>query len=203
MERTPAPLSLRCPADPRHTSFKGSQRACYEVAVDLDIDGVAVRTAVGRPLYQVSEPRDSDITCGVCGAEVRRARRPISFVPKLGTMLLCDFSTGFRPPEMVKKRPVVVMSPSSRKRRTCIVVPASTVAPIHHMSLAVALDAARYPFLDRSTWLKCDMITTVSHERLFLFRDRHGRQLDSRRTVVRAEDLDEIRSRIARAIALP
>jgi mRNA interferase MazF len=203
MERTPVVPPLRCPADPRHTSFKGSQRACYDVAVDLNATGVAVRRAVGRSLYDVSEPRDADIVCGICGAQVRRAARPIAFVPKLGAMLLCDFSTGFRPPEMVKRRPVVVMSPSSRKRRTCIVVPASTVAPIHHMSLAVALHTTNYPFLDRSTWLKCDMITTVSHERLFLFRDPFGRPLDSRRTMVRAEELDEIRSRVARAIALP
>ena len=196
-------MSLRCPADPQHTWFKGLQRACFESPVQLDPTGAVVHRAVGSFLYDVSEPRDADIVCGLCGAGVRRAPRPISFVPRLGMMLLCDFSTGFKPPEMVKRRPVVILSPGSRKRQTCIVVPASTVAPIRHMSLAVPLDAAKYPFLNRSTWVKCDMIMTVSRQRLFLFRNAsNGRALDSRRSMIGADDLDKIRYGIARALRL-
>ena len=39
----------------------------------------------------------------------------LPFQPKPGMLLMCDFDTGFRPPEMVKVRPVVVISPG-RKR---------------------------------------------------------------------------------------
>ena len=34
----------------------------------------------------------------------------IKFYPRQGTLLMCDFNTGFRVPEMVKVRPVVVVS---------------------------------------------------------------------------------------------
>lgn len=39
----------------------------------------------------------------------------LRFHPKPGTILMCDFDTGFQVPEMVKKRPVIVLSPK-RKR---------------------------------------------------------------------------------------
>ena len=35
---------------------------------------------------------------------------PITFHPSPGTVLICDFTTGFQPPEMVKRRHVVVVS---------------------------------------------------------------------------------------------
>ena len=35
----------------------------------------------------------------------------IRFPVAPGTVLLCDYSSGFRPPEMVKRRPPVVISP--------------------------------------------------------------------------------------------
>ena len=61
------------------------------------------------------------------------------FVPSPGTLLMCDFDTGFQPPEMTKRRPVVVVSPRRRRAMTklCTVVPLSTavpnqVEPFHH-----------------------------------------------------------------------
>lgn len=44
-------------------------------------------------------------------------------------VLICDFTTGFQAPEMVKKRPVVVVSPRRRIGQVCTVVPLSSVAP--------------------------------------------------------------------------
>ena len=35
----------------------------------------------------------------------------LKYPPRPGTLWMCDFDTGFKPPEMVKKRPVVVISP--------------------------------------------------------------------------------------------
>jgi mRNA interferase MazF len=56
---------------------------------------------------------------------------PITFIPDAGDVLMCDFSTGFVPPEMVKTRRVIVLSPRNRARipGTYIVVPISKTAP--------------------------------------------------------------------------
>ena len=99
----------------------------------------------------------------------------INFVPKPGTVLLCDYSTGFVPPEMTKRRPVVVLSPLPSPHRqphnlTVLVAPISTsrpeVAEAHH----VCLLAGKYRFLKRhvDSWVKGDMISNVSLRRLFL-----------------------------------
>ena len=55
----------------------------------------------------------------------------LTFHPKPGTLLICDFDRGFKAPEMVKKRPVVVISPRRRKStpQLCTVVPLSSSAP--------------------------------------------------------------------------
>ncbi|WP_366949739.1 type II toxin-antitoxin system PemK/MazF family toxin [Geobacter sp.] len=84
-------------------------------------------------------------------------------------VLICDFTTGFKAPEMVKRRPVVVVSPRPRRNtQLCIVVPLSTtspspVEPHHH-----CLEAASLPgsLAARQTWAKCDMLMTVSLDRL-------------------------------------
>lgn len=196
-------LALQCPVDSRHAAFKGSQHVCYDVALELDAAGTARAHTVGSLLYDLSEPRDHEIRCGACGATVWRPRRPISFVPSDGMILLCDFSTGFRPPEMVKMRPVVILSRHSRNRQTCSVVPLSTVVPADHTSRAHELDASKYFFLNRSTWAKCDMVTSVSRERLFLLRDpASGRGIDSRRTMIDECDLLAIRHGVARALGM-
>lgn len=50
--------------------------------------------------------------------------------PKRGTILEVDFDTGFRPPEMVKKRLCVVVSPPIEGRGDiCTVIPLSTSPP--------------------------------------------------------------------------
>ncbi|MCW6510963.1 type II toxin-antitoxin system PemK/MazF family toxin [Lichenifustis flavocetrariae] len=61
---------------------------------------------------------------------------PISFVPQRGQILMCDFDmAGVVPPEMRKKRRVVVISPRSHNRRhgakpgRCIVAPFSASEP--------------------------------------------------------------------------
>lgn len=92
----------------------------------------------------------------------------IRFHPKKGTILMCDFSEGFKPPEMVKTRPVIVVSPKLNGRHgLCTVVALSTVEPnpfypFHHKmsrESLVSLPAAE-------SWAKCDMIYSVSFERL-------------------------------------
>lgn len=65
----------------------------------------------------------------------------LTFHPKPGMALMCDFNTGFVAPEMIKKRPVVVVSPRPRRsNQLCTIVPLSTtrpdpVEPYHHCML--------------------------------------------------------------------
>ncbi|MEK6746405.1 MAG: type II toxin-antitoxin system PemK/MazF family toxin [Pseudomonadota bacterium] len=55
---------------------------------------------------------------------------PIKLPPYTGMILRCDFS-GLKPPEMVKIRPVLVISPRPERlsKKTCIVVALSTTTP--------------------------------------------------------------------------
>lgn len=100
----------------------------------------------------------------------------INFHPKHNQVLICNFETGFVPPEMVKPRRVVVISPYQlNKRGICTVVPLSTTAPnkiedFHHL-----IPAGKYRFLSlqKDVWVKADMITTISIARLDRIRVGH------------------------------
>lgn len=103
----------------------------------------------------------------------------IQYPPPIGSVLRCDFVAavsntirGFSPPEMVKRRPVIVLSTPSP--RLCIVVPTSTTQPksIKPFHCRIEWD----PLLPRPfntsnySWVKGDHLYTVSFERLDLFR---------------------------------
>lgn len=83
-------------------------------------------------------------------------------------ILMCDFSTGFREPEMVKVRPVIVLSPQRHNRETCIVVPLSTTEPDPIESFHHKLENESLPSrLQREVnWVKGNMVTTVALHRL-------------------------------------
>jgi mRNA interferase MazF len=94
---------------------------------------------------------------------------PIRFHPKPAMVLICNFSTGFMPPEMVKRRRVVVVSPYQfNKRGICTVVPFSTSTPEHVEEFHYRIESGAYSFLsdEKDTWVKADMIATVSNQRL-------------------------------------
>ena len=94
---------------------------------------------------------------------------PITFHPHPGTVLICDFSTGFQPPEMVKRRHVVVLSPRRRHHSgLCLVVPFSTVAPDPVEAFHHVIPVGTYPFFHphRDVWAKSDMLTCVAFRRL-------------------------------------
>ena len=76
---------------------------------------------------------------------IRSTMQPITFHPKPGHVLICDFNTGFRPPEMVKKRPVVVISESRQQLVT--VVPLSTTEPNPIENGTMNCGICRYPIL--------------------------------------------------------
>lgn len=81
-------------------------------------------------------------------------------------VLDCDFR-GYIYPEMVKKRPVIVISPNHMMRpKLCTVVPFSLtppqpIEPYHYEFVTNPIPGRPSP-----AWAKCDMAATVCYERL-------------------------------------
>jgi mRNA interferase MazF len=132
----------------------------------------------------------------------------IQYDPAPGTVLLCDYDTGFRRPEMVKRRPALVISPRLHARHgLCTVVPLSTTPPRRGVQYQLRItlpEAPPPPFSQREVWAKADMVATVSFERLDLF--RLARQPDGRRQylrlLVQGEDLEAVRACVRLALGL-
>lgn len=78
----------------------------------------------------------------------------------------CDFE-GYKHPEIVKKRPVVVISPNSLTRPSLVtVIPLSTTPPNPVWPYHYLLPANPFPKSTIDSWAKCDMIATVNVARL-------------------------------------
>lgn len=90
----------------------------------------------------------------------------LTFQPRPGTVVMCDFS-GYVVPEMIKVRPVVVIARNRKNRHLVTVVPLSTTAPNnmedHHHQLSANPLPGKAAVV---CWAKCDMIATVSIARL-------------------------------------
>jgi len=93
--------------------------------------------------------------------------------PGAWRFFMCDFNTGFKPPELVKYRPVI--SVSNRRNdnaNLCTIVPISSTRPnvirdFHYLLPNNELPKhlrGRYP----ESWVKIDMVTTVCFDRLNL-----------------------------------
>lgn len=134
---------------------------------------------------------------------------PLTYYPAPGEIVLCNYGTGFVAPEMVKLRPVVVVSPRLRRRADLVaVVPLSTTPPDpveqHHCSFTLAV-ALPKPFESPQMWAKCDMIATVALSRLDRFRDGRVAGRGARRFTtgkVDATQLGEIRKAILHGLGL-
>lgn len=94
---------------------------------------------------------------------------PLPYKPQPGEILICSFDEVACGAEMVKRRPVVVVSSHvSHRRELCTVVPLSTtpptpVMPWHHSLAHVTITGWRG---QAPMWAKCDMLATVSFTRL-------------------------------------
>ena len=98
----------------------------------------------------------------------------IQFYPKAGMVLMCDFD-GYRVPEIVKNRPVVVVSPTRLTRHgLTTVVPLSTTAPSPVQPYHYILEGNPIPGNARLAWAKCDLVATVRYERLDRIRVDRG-----------------------------
>lgn len=128
--------------------------------------------------------------------------------PKIGDVLVCDFPHCFAEPEMIKARPVVVISRQLPGRPgLCTVVPLSTTPPVpvqpYHCEVATPDMPA--PFTSATKWAKADMVYTFSLARLSRFR-LHGRDADNKRIYVTGrvslDDLAKIKECVRRALSL-
>lgn len=93
---------------------------------------------------------------------------PLNFHPRAGQILVCDFR-GFEVPEMVKVRPVMVISRRLPHRSDIItVVPISTTAPKHELPFVVRLSKNYHPQAadDLPCWAKCDMVMNLGRHRM-------------------------------------
>lgn len=131
----------------------------------------------------------------------------IQFHPQPGTILICDFD-GLKDPEMIKRRPVVTISPKFRSRPDLVaVVPCSTTRPnavygYHHkLEVDPPLPA---PYDSPWHWVKADMVYTVGFHRLFVPQTKKAadgtRQYDIR--LVTEDDLKAIRACVLRGLGL-
>lgn len=99
---------------------------------------------------------------------------PIAEHPEKGTILICDFNSGFTVPEMTKLRPVVVISPRIKARAPlCTVVCLSTLAPDPVMQYHTQINI-RPPLpghlASNGVWVKGDMVYSVGFHRLDFIR---------------------------------
>jgi uncharacterized protein YifN (PemK superfamily) len=129
---------------------------------------------------------------------------PLHYQPKPRSIVYCDFK-GFMEPEIIKRRPVVVLAVHKRNPRLVTVVPLSTTAPnpveAHHYRLKQnPLPGAQ----ETVVWAKCDMLAVVSIERLDLVRS--GRGPDGRRQYLLLQlgqdQFDAIRHGVVSALGL-
>ncbi|KAA0178860.1 hypothetical protein FX016_23310 [Cupriavidus gilardii] len=96
--------------------------------------------------------------------------------PSLFSIVQCDFD-GMVAPEMVKKRDVVVIAKHKHNSKLVTVVPLSTTAPLRPEAYHHRLERNYRPGGDPATvvWAKCDMVYTVSTDRLSLYHTRTRR----------------------------
>jgi mRNA interferase MazF len=92
----------------------------------------------------------------------------LQFHPKAGTLLICDFR-GNIIPEIVKRRPVVVITPRLAHRDgLCTIVPLSSKPPRYPQPFHVQMSRDYLPG-DKGpdeSWAKCDLVCSVSMKRL-------------------------------------
>ena len=105
----------------------------------------------------------------------------------LGSIMICDFKH-LEPPEISKKRPVVVVA-GVEKDRLLTVIPLSTTPPRVRKGYHYCMSSKSfpYPWQKRRIFAKCDILNSVSRSRLepimlgaFVFRCNVGdRELDA------------------------
>lgn len=126
---------------------------------------------------------------------------PIQFHPRAGQILMCDFK-GFVEPEMIKVRPVMVVSPKLPFRSHIVaIVPISLSAPRHDQPYVVRLSKNYHPQEadDLPCWAKCDMIVNIGLHRLEGFKVGRRKWATPQAT---SEDLRSVRAGVLHGLGV-
>ncbi|HEY8352194.1 MAG TPA: type II toxin-antitoxin system PemK/MazF family toxin [Sphingomonadales bacterium] len=106
----------------------------------------------------------------------------IKYAVAPGTVLICDYRQ-FKPPEMTKERPAIVVSPRLPHRDgLCAVVPLSQSPNNRPAAWDVRVELSEPtppPYPGKVFWAKCDMLFTAGFHRLRFFkgeRDQYGKR---------------------------
>ncbi|SOB94598.1 type II toxin-antitoxin system PemK/MazF family toxin [Rhodobacter maris] len=133
----------------------------------------------------------------------------LKFPPKPGLIVICDYSTGFREPEMVKERLAVVVSPRLPYRDgLCTVVPLSTTparSGIRYQCRIELPTAAPEPYEGKIKWAKCDMLATLAYTRMklpYTGRDKVTGKRKYLQIVLSADELSRVRTSMLHALGL-
>lgn len=105
----------------------------------------------------------------------------LPYLPHQGEILICDFDDSALGAEMVKRRPVVVVSRHDAHRsQLCCVAALSTTPPQPPKAWHYFMPHLRVTgwSAEQGVWAKCDMLATVSLQRLNKphVKHRSGRQ---------------------------
>ena len=125
----------------------------------------------------------------------------LKFFPRAGQVYVCDFS-GFKEPEIVKVRPVIVISPRLPYRSEIVaVVPISLTEPRHSLPFCYRLSKNYHPDEpdDLPCWAKADLVMNVGTYRLSPFKT--GRRLYAYPTLTQ-EDLAGVRHAVLCGLGL-
>lgn len=111
----------------------------------------------------------------------------LQYLPNVGEIFMCEFPECFRAPEMVKHRPVIVVSPFLPGRSRLVnVVPISMTAPSpvqpYHCRIATGLLPRPLQEEAGERWAKCDMVYTLCIDRLSLVRGARSRAAGGKRS---------------------
>jgi mRNA interferase MazF len=127
--------------------------------------------------------------------------------PQPGTIVRVDLSQGFKPPEMIKRRPCIVISPPiPGRQKLCTVVPLSTSAPrtkLPHHRMIHLDPPLPDPYSSPEMWVKGDMVLTVAFHRLRLLFSHwdHGQRVYDVR-VLDASTLAQVKSCVRHGLGL-
>jgi len=131
------------------------------------------------------------------------------YAPLAGQILICNYDTGFREPEMVKERLVVVVSPRLPHRDgLCTVVPLSTTPPrsgIRYQCKVALPYSAPPPYEGQFKFAKADMLATVAYRRLtmpYTGRDPRSGKRKYLKMVLVPDELAKVRRSVLFALGL-
>jgi uncharacterized protein YifN (PemK superfamily) len=102
----------------------------------------------------------------------------LKFQPDKNTIVWCDFQ-GFMVPEIIKKRPVIIIKKHKQNQKLVYVLPISLTVPevVKPYHYKLPEDFSEKYFKKGDHYVKIDLIYTVSIERLALVKMKTGERV--------------------------